>query len=297
MSSLKFKLGIIKNFQCERFAAGNLTAEELALGQIGANYLYRHEPVIPLFGHAVAMSPSSTWTSAIGYQLQPMPNARFLTTILWLTSPKHLTQLAIYEGHDVGAQFSGPFLISTCELRHVVVSQDDNILERLRGGFNSIVEDVDFGTEPRNSTDEEVRSIILEGDKIFLGTTHSIYRFPTDICGFYSTEELCLASGDPHCAWNNQIFRCISILTYRGPRHVGLSLSVDVTKRPQCPATNRITSPSQDNGWSKWRPCSMTVNHHPDAASSAEHSCLCRICLSDNLCNFGEQQVSQCKGK
>ena len=285
------------------------------MGQIGANFLYRYEPIIPLFSHAVAMSPSATWNSVIGYQLKQMPNARFVTTILWLASAKHLTQLAIYEGHNKGDGFSSPFILSTCELRRLKVGRDYDILERLRDGSKSVesvltprelptwripFDEDAFGNNPEippgKPAVELIKSLIMEGNMIFLGTTHSIFRFPTESCASYTTEEACLASGDPHCAWNVQTFHCVSILNSRESQTLGLSLSVDVTKRPHCPAANRQIVQIPDMGWSKWRPCFMTANFHSDTASQTHHSCLCRICLSETLCNLGEQQISQCKG-
>ncbi|KAL5968852.1 Semaphorin-5A [Taenia solium] len=307
---------------CERFAAGNLTADELSLGQIGANFLYRYEPVSPLFGHAIAMSPTTTWSAIVGYQLPPIANMHYTSSILWLASASHLTQLAFYESHKKGDDLSNPVLLSTCELRRLRVGQTNDVLERLRDGPRPAAEprklslqqkepskwDLPFNEDsswqsnpehpPETSETEHVISIIKEGDLIFLGTTHTIFRFPTDTCVLHSTEEACITSGDPHCGWSSQAFRCVSLLSLRGPRTSGLNFNLNVETRPQCPSPNLAHVESKDSGWSLWRPCLMTNDLHPKKRKTSpdvQHSCLCRICLSETLCNFAEQQVSQCK--
>nr|CDS23973.1 semaphorin 5B [Echinococcus granulosus] len=307
---------------CERFAAGNLTADELSLGQIGANFLYRYEPVSPLFGHAIAMSPTVTWSAVIGYKLPPIANAHYTTSILWLTSASHLTQLAFYESHNKEDDSPNPVLLSTCELRRLRVSQTNDFLERLRDAPKLVTEtqkpslqqrkssrwglpfneDDSWQSSPDNPPEsskiEHIMSIIREDDSIFLGTTHTIFRFPTDTCFSHSTEEACMTSGDPHCGWNNQIFRCVSLLSLRGPRTSGLNFNMNAKMRPRCPSSDLLRVKNKDSSWSPWRPCLMTSDLHPKTektSSVVQRSCLCRICLSEKLCNFGEQQVSQCK--
>lgn len=108
-----------------------------------------------------------------------------------------------------------------------------------------------------------------------------------------------MTSGDPHCGWSRQVFRCVSLLNLRGLRASGLNFNVDVKTRPQCPSSNLPHVESKVSGWSLWRPCLMTNDLHPKtkkATPDVQRSCLCRICLSETLCNFAEQQVSQCKG-
>lgn len=117
-----------------------MTADELSLGQIGANFLYRYESVSPLFGHAIAMSPTTTWSAIVGYQLPPIANVHYTSSILWLASASHLTQLAFYESHKKGDDQPNPVLLSTCELRRLRVGQTNDALERLRDGPRPVTE-------------------------------------------------------------------------------------------------------------------------------------------------------------
>ncbi|VDM35080.1 unnamed protein product [Hydatigera taeniaeformis] len=308
---------------CERFAAGNLTADELSLGQIGANFLYRYDPVTPLFGHAIVMSPTTTWSAIVGYQLPQIGSLHYTTSILWLASASHLTQLAFYETYRKEDDHSDPVLLSSCELKRLRVGQTNDVLERLQGELGPDTESQRTSSAqkreysrwapkfnegyswqsnlehpPETSEVERIMSIIMEGDFIFLGTTRTIFRFPTDTCVSHSTEEACMTSGDPHCGWSTQIFRCVSLLNPRGLRTSGFKFNVDARTRPQCPSPRLAHTQGRHSGWSSWRRCLMTTDLHPKTRKNIpemQRSCLCRICLSETVCNFGEQQVSQCK--
>lgn len=165
------------SFQCERFAAGNLSAEEIALGQIGANYLYRFEPIKPLFGYAIAMSLTNVWSAVIGYQLPSInSNQQFhSTSVIWVMSETHLTQFAFYEAIRKAGNSDNPVLLSTCELRRLRVGPEDSILERLRKGPNSNAESLrqrEFSewlssldeplSSPENPEEERALSILRE---------------------------------------------------------------------------------------------------------------------------------------
>ncbi|VDD81658.1 unnamed protein product [Mesocestoides corti] len=310
---------------CERFINKNLTDEELSLGQIGANFMYRAEYIRPLFGHAVAMSSTSTWTAVIGYQLLLLTNSLYVTSILWLVSDDQLTQIAFYETRGSGAAFKPPALISTCVLRSLRVGPEHDLLGRFRVG-GQFPENHAFtaqhpGSPPKYlpfdiddpwkielpspselPNTERINSILREGDSIFLGTTHAIFRFPTDNCASYTTKEACLESKDPHCGWSSQINQCLSI---RGYSQASNLLVASINTRPQCPSSNqsRSTFATSQSGWSKWQQCNLTNTFQSDGfsrnlkeiASDQQYSCLCRICLGETLCNFGEQQVSHCK--
>lgn len=110
---------------------------------------------------------------------------------------------------------------------------------------------------------------------------------------------MCVASGDPHCGWNSQIYRCVSRLSPYGEKSLGFNPAVDEKTFSKCKAQNRPSSRTRNTGWSPWHPCSMTNGLNSKAILTPpefQSSCLCRICLSEALCDFGEQQVSQCKG-
>ncbi|KAM7535575.1 hypothetical protein Aperf_G00000088957 [Anoplocephala perfoliata] len=299
---------------CERFAAGNLSAEEIALGQIGSNYLYRFEPINPTFGHAITMSQDSVWSAIIGYHLPSINSSHqyHSSSVIWVMSEIQLTQLTFYESIRRVGNLDNPVLLNTCELRRLRVGPDDSLLERLRQGPNhssDLLKQNDFPermsssfdshtNSPEDPEEERALSILREGESIYLGTTRALYRLPTDTCSSYMNEETCIASGDPHCGWNNQIYRCVSRISPYGDKSLGFNPAVDGKTLLKCKSVNRPSSRDPNAGWSPWHPCSMANDLHPktmQASPEWQRSCLCRICLSEVLCDFGEQQVSQCK--
>ncbi|VUZ38668.1 unnamed protein product [Hymenolepis diminuta] len=284
---------------CERLAADNLTLQELTLGRMGTNFYHRFEPITPLFGYAVAMSPSTKWNEVIGYRLPPIASSNYSTSVLWVSSDTHLTQLALHETRDWDEEVEISFLLSTCEIRRLRVTGgggvDESILTRLREGPPpKWITHADKGSKPEK---EKILHFLVEGEFVYLGTTQSIFRFQTDSCASYSNEKTCISSGDPHCGWSSQKFRCVSRLNPLKSTS-SLTLAVDGKSPPKCRTPNRSPFRTQDTGWSPWHPCSLTNDPHPkplEMSPELQRSCLCRICLSDTLCNFGEQQVSQCK--
>ncbi|KAM3176492.1 hypothetical protein ACTXT7_006411 [Hymenolepis weldensis] len=284
---------------CERLAADNLTLQELTLGRMGTNFYHRFEPITPLFGYAVAMSPSTKWNEVIGYRLPPVASSNYSTSVLWVSSDTHLTQLALHETRDWDEEVEISFLLSTCEIRRLRVGTgfdvDESILMRLREGPPpKWMTHADKGSKPEK---EKILHFLVEGEFVYLGTTQSIFRFQTDSCASYSNEKSCITSGDPHCGWSSQKFRCISRLNPLKSTS-SLTLAVDGKLPPKCRTPHRSPFRTQDTGWSPWHPCSLTSDLHPkplEMSPELQRSCLCRICLSDTLCNFGEQQVSQCK--
>ncbi|VDN98228.1 unnamed protein product [Rodentolepis nana] len=307
---------------CERLAAGNLTLKELTLVRMGTNFYYRFEPITPLFGHAVVMSPSTKWNEVIGYQLPPVTSSNYSTSVLWISSDTHLTQFALHESHYRDEEVEISFLLSTCEVRRLRIGSGDDanesILLKLREGPS--FEWLPHTNEKNKPAKERILrflveaclelivrfaipspfvtyNISLQGEFVYLGTTHSIFRFQTDSCASYTNEKTCTTSGDPHCGWSSQKFSCISRLSTLKSAG-GLALAVNENSPPKCKTPNRTSFRKQDTGWSPWHPCSLTKDLHPkplEMSPELQRSCLCRICLSDTLCNFGEQQVSQCK--
>lgn len=284
---------------CERLAAGNLTLKELALVRMGTNFYYRFEPITPLFGYAVVMSPSTKWNEVIGYQLPPVTSSNYSTSVLWVSSDTHLTQFALHENHYKDEEVEISFLLSTCEVRRLRISGggdvNESILLKLREGPSfEWMAHTNEGNKPEK---EKILRFLVEGESVYLGTTHSIFRFQTDSCASYSNEMACTTSGDPHCEWSNQKFRCVSRLNMLKSA-TGLTLAANGKSPPKCKTPNRAPFRTQDTGWSPWHSCSLTSDLHPkplEMSPELQRSCLCRICLSNTLCNFGEQQVSQCK--
>lgn len=143
-----------------------MNAEELALSQMGTNFYLRYEPLLPLFGHAVAMSPTVKWNAIAGYRLPDDARLNFSTSVIWVTSDTHATQLVVHETHDWDEEIEIHFLLSTCETRRLrigqaALSEEEGILQLLREGVPPkwMAADTD---EERKLATEQILSLAVE---------------------------------------------------------------------------------------------------------------------------------------
>ncbi|BHF73633.1 hypothetical protein SprV_0401671500 [Sparganum proliferum] len=228
---------------CEKFSSGNLTEEEVSMGRTEAIYLRRHIPVLPIFGHAVAMVSGRSWNSITGYQVATTRASRavvnFVSTVLWLGMEDQLLQLVFYEGTRLASAqglTTSPILFGTCELRTIRLGQQTHtellhVTHASKQSRNALKDSSALSmrkpwiqTHSQTSGEDEravkafashgpevISSLLLEAGELFVATSASVYRLTTDICDSYKTSMACTASADPHCAWSTHQAACISL--------------------------------------------------------------------------------------
>ncbi|KAI1291697.1 Semaphorin-5A [Halotydeus destructor] len=121
--------------------------------------------------------------------------------------------------------------------------------------------------------------IVKTANSLYVGSASSIFRVSLSSCEKYTTEEQCLRSNDPYCAWNTFTRRC---------DHYSLKYSKDIWRQ------GRDFSCSDGKGyhwspWSSWAKCKQN-------RKSDSETCLCRWrqCSGLGCVNTHEQEVSNC---
>lgn len=95
-------------------------------------------------------------------------------------------------------------------VRVIYVSTDDGLIKKIsvlpRTKQSCLIEVM----EPESSRDVEIKTMefVKATDSIYVGTSHSLIKIPSQRCFRHLSKESCLNSMDPTCGWNDLQLKC-----------------------------------------------------------------------------------------
>lgn len=189
-------------------------------------------------------------------------------------------------------------------VRVIYVSTDDGLIKKIsvlpRTKQSCLIEVM----EPESSRDVEIKTMefVKATDSIYVGTSHSLIKIPSQRCYRHVSKESCLNSMDPTCGWNDLQLKCTPppnsdpLASHWYQVRVKLNIFSAISSPPlfslslvpQNATTCPILSSAVDgsfSAWSQWFKCAKSSADEPvtgNELSDSIDTCLCRTRKCDN---------------